>query len=643
MQKLWLFCALHRRKLLLAGVVFAVSVDVAILFALCLPRTITFSYSARTTCIFSPMVLPGLFRAESDAAFRLSRPDTIGAFGVGVFSARLCSTPTGKNIPKAQTTYAGRELVRIGSIPVFSHSATTQTEAYPTASTLSLKPLATNRTLEFPLDKSDETFSYALVATKTEAPCTVATHKVQCGLAPLQLAYSTTHTITLERRIGTAKAGTVLQQKLTTISATTITKSSVAAVVYDKPTQIILQADKQLAGASGVKLLNKTTNATLAARTEVSGQTITVTPTATLPRNTDLVLTVQNVAASDDSTLVQPYELVFHVSGGPRVSGTSTATYGLTSAQGVVVTFDQQLAGGQDAGAIQLLVNGSAVAAKVAYNVHTATISPVAPYPQCAKISVQINGTIQNAYGIAGDSAWTFSSRARCYSTFSIGTSVQGRAITAYKFGSGSSMVLYIGATHGNESNTARLLQKWINTVETNPDAVPAGRSIVVIPQINPDGVAANSRLNARGIDLNRNFPANDWQTNVTLPGSTAITQAGGPTSLSEPESQALASFVQANRPRFVLTFHSRAAIVEANESGDSVALAEQYAKSARYAAMPASQIGNTFDYSTTGSLEEWMHDKLGLPAFVVELYSATDDEFTRNQNGLWLMAKITQ
>jgi g-D-glutamyl-meso-diaminopimelate peptidase len=119
------------------------------------------------------------------------------------------------------------------------------------------------------------------------------------------------------------------------------------------------------------------------------------------------------------------------------------------------------------------------------------------------------------------------------------------------------------------------------------------------------------------------------------------MTTAGGPSPLSEPESKALANFVQAKQPRLLLTYHSHAGVVEANEAGDSVALAASYAAKAGYSAIPTSSIGNTFDYSTTGALEDWMKDDLGLPAFVIELQSPTADEFTRNRAAMWAMAKI--
>jgi hypothetical protein len=216
--------------------------------------------------------------------------------------------------------------------------------------------------------------------------------------------------------------------------------------------------------------------------------------------------------------------------------------------------------------------------------------------------------------------------------------------MTAYKFGNGPSMVLYIAAMEGNEQNSANLLAQWIPNIDANADKIPSYRTLVIIPQINPDGYAADTRTNADGIDLNRNFPANNWQTQVTEPlANTTWTNDGGPNPLSEPESQAIAAYTQNNHPRLTLTMHSHGAIVEANDAADSDALGIQYANLAGYAPIPTNQIGNFFDYTTTGAYEDWMHDKLSLPALEVELESPTNTEYSRNLPALWAMAQIGQ
>ena len=121
--------------------------------------------------------------------------------------------------------------------------------------------------------------------------------------------------------------------------------------------------------------------------------------------------------------------------------------------------------------------------------------------------------------GISGSSAWSLNSRTICQSTFSIGTSVQGRSITAYRFGSGGSYVVFVGGTHGNEQSSVHSLNSFIDYVERHYDNIPGNRTIVIIPNINPDAYAKNQRTNANNVDLNRNFPANNWKQGVIMPG----------------------------------------------------------------------------------------------------------------------------
>ena len=83
-------------------------------------------------------------------------------------------------------------------------------------------------------------------------------------------------------------------------------------------------------------------------------------------------------------------------------------------------------------------------------------------------------------------------------------------------------MVL-VGDTHGGpEANTYRLLLDLIAHFRQYPREVPPAVRLYLIPTLNPDGLALNTRFNGRGVDLNRNMntdwdacPENDWRTNV--------------------------------------------------------------------------------------------------------------------------------
>src|SRR5690242_4097623 len=83
-----------------------------------------------------------------------------------------------------------------------------------------------------------------------------------------------------------------------------------------------------------------------------------------------------------------------------------------------------------------------------------------------------------------------------------IGHSVRGRPITAWRLGErGKPKVLLVATMHGNEGAPRQILA-------TLRDGKPIhGLNLWVLPVYNPDGLAAHTRKNAHGVDLNRNFP----------------------------------------------------------------------------------------------------------------------------------------
>ena len=90
-----------------------------------------------------------------------------------------------------------------------------------------------------------------------------------------------------------------------------------------------------------------------------------------------------------------------------------------------------------------------------------------------------------------------------------IGTSAGGRPITALRYGSGPRMMLVVAQTHGDEEAGLRV---WMRARRT---PVPAGTTVWVVPMLNPDGLALDTRFLANGTDPNRAAPAQPEQKAV--------------------------------------------------------------------------------------------------------------------------------
>jgi hypothetical protein len=125
-----------------------------------------------------------------------------------------------------------------------------------------------------------------------------------------------------------------------------------------------------------------------------------------------------------------------------------------------------------------------------------------------------------------------------------IGRSVRGRAIRAYRIGErgATPRVVLIATMHGDERATRQIL------LAMRDGRKVLGSDVWLIPDYNPDGLARGTRKNARGVDLNRNFPFR-W---ADLDGP----YESGPRPASEPETRAVMRFLRAVRPARILSFH---------------------------------------------------------------------------------------
>ena len=231
-----------------------------------------------------------------------------------------------------------------------------------------------------------------------------------------------------------------------------------------------------------------------------------------------------------------------------------------------------------------------------------------------------------------------------------IGQSAGGNDIVAYHYGSGDTEILLVAGIHGGYSwNTTALGYELMNHLESIENDLEAVR-ITVIPTLNPDGLETvfgtvasidfasaptvnatiPGRFNAHEVDLNRNFDC-QWQASGTWQNQTV---SGGSQAFSEPETQAIRDYVEANDIAGAIAWYSAAGGVYSSNCGAGVLpattiMTNTYAEAAGYPAYAE------YDYyEITGDMVNWF-SKQGIPAISVLLSDHQSTEASKNIAGL--------
>lgn len=177
-----------------------------------------------------------------------------------------------------------------------------------------------------------------------------------------------------------------------------------------------------------------------------------------------------------------------------------------------------------------------------------------------------------------------------------IGTSYEGRPIWAEHWGpEGAAQVLVLGQVHGDECAPA-----WfVRAVRTSP---PTTFGIWLVPTMNPDGLAAHSRLTAEGIDPNRDGFR-----------------------LDTPEAQAVMAFTSSVRPALTLHLHSPYRWVGAHNEGIARTVAQAMSDAAGWG--PAYNAGRVRDGDLAFLWEGQERVIEGHPSVLVEFPAVAEAE----------------
>jgi protein MpaA len=184
------------------------------------------------------------------------------------------------------------------------------------------------------------------------------------------------------------------------------------------------------------------------------------------------------------------------------------------------------------------------------------------------------------------------------------GESVSGLPIPAYQFGQSGPKVLILGGVHGDEVEGVIAAYGLLKSFAK---AYSFQLQLTLIPMFNIDGVLAKQRQNARGVDLNRNLPTNDWTSDVA-----EKRYWPGPHANSEPENQALVELLEIQRPHFVLSLHSWKPLLNVN--GNCLSQAQIIHKYTNYT------IDEHIGYPTPGCLGTYCGLEREMPTLTYEI-----------------------
>lgn len=176
--------------------------------------------------------------------------------------------------------------------------------------------------------------------------------------------------------------------------------------------------------------------------------------------------------------------------------------------------------------------------------------------------------------------------------------------ISAYKFGHTGAKILVLGGVHGDEIEG---IQGALGLLAHFKKSFSYKLDLTIVPCLNLDGMLAKHRKNARGVDLNRNLPTEDW-----LASYEKESYYPGVSACSESENQALVEYIGAFKPNFILSLHSWKPML--NTNGDCKQIAKIISSHTGYI------ITDDIGYPTPGSLGTYCGIERSIPTLTYEI-----------------------
>ncbi len=209
--------------------------------------------------------------------------------------------------------------------------------------------------------------------------------------------------------------------------------------------------------------------------------------------------------------------------------------------------------------------------------------------------------------------------------------SVQGRPILVRDLPVADARlrVLVLGGIHGDELSSASVALHWLRLAQDSPMDLPLPVHWRFVPALNPDGLIARPprRVNAHGVDLNRNFPTPRWEREAPLYWEKRTRRDPrrwpGPAALSEPETRYLKGEMDRFKPHLIVSIHAPFGVLDFD--GPTL-------PPARLGRLYLDQVG-----IYPGSLGNYGGVHKGIPVVTVELPNAQRTPLDSEMRQMWI------
>lgn len=169
--------------------------------------------------------------------------------------------------------------------------------------------------------------------------------------------------------------------------------------------------------------------------------------------------------------------------------------------------------------------------------------------------------------------------------------------------------ILVFALVHGDETPAGSMARQWIERLDGLKDPRNNWR---VVPVVNPEGVENKTRMNGRGIDLNRNLPTVNWDKQAhefwVKQGGKNARRFPGDVPASEQETLCMIKHIEDFKPNFIVSIHTPYGLLDFDGPIEKIS-------SSQFRNLPWKRLGHF-----PGSLGRYMWHEKNIPVLTIEL-----------------------